>query len=340
MASANLGGAAGGPRSGPWRLLALPPLPEHAVRDLLAPLGDSVVVTVPRAREQAVVREAVAEAEIVIGDWSGGLVLDGAAVRGAPSLAFVQQPSVGVDGHDLAALADAGVPLANTAGVSAEAVAEWCVAAALALCRSLVDADAAVRAGEWPQLELGPRELAGSRVGILGFGPIGAGAARRFAALGCDVSYWTRRRRAEEHGARHRELDDLVATSDVLVVAIALTDSTRHLLDAARLARLPRGAYLVNAARGGIVDQRALAGALSSGALAGAALDVFEAEPPPPDDPLLTTGRVLLSPHVAGVTPQVTARLVRMVLDNVQAAMEGRPVANVVNGVSPIVVRR
>jgi D-3-phosphoglycerate dehydrogenase len=326
----------------PWRLLALPPLPEAAVRGLFASLGDAVTVSVPVRRDREALLGALGDAEIIVGDWSGLLAVDGEAVRAAPRLAFVQQPAVGVDGYDLDALAEAGVPLANAAGVSSVAVAEWCVAAALALCRKLMAADAAVRAGTWPQLDLGPRELAGSRVGVIGFGLTGVAAVRRFAALGCEVSYWSRRRRAtsEEHGARYRDLDDLVATSDVLVVVIALSEETRGLLDETRLARMPAGALLVNAARGGVVDQAALARALSSGALAGAALDVFETEPLPPGDPLRASANVLLSPHIAGVTPTATSHLVKATLANVQAAIEGRAIANVVNGAPPLVVRR
>ncbi|MCG5219841.1 NAD(P)-dependent oxidoreductase [Streptosporangium soli] len=326
----------------PWRVLALPPLPERAVRDLLAPLGDAVDVAVPAARERGALLDGLATAEIVVGDWSGSLVMDAEAVRAAPRLAFVQQPSVGVDGHDLDALGAAGVPLANAAGVSAVGVAEWCLAAALTLSRRLGAADAAVRAGGWPQLDLGPRELSGSRVGIVGFGPIGAACARMFGALDCQVSYWSRRERPPQEcfGAAYLGLDDLLASSDVLVLVIALSDETRGLLDEAALARLPAGALLVNAARGGVVDQRALAAALDSGRLGGAALDVFETEPLPADDPLRDRDRVLLSPHVAGVTPQSTGRLVAMVLDNLRAAVQDRPVAAVVNGVDPVIRRR
>ncbi|MFD2350097.1 hypothetical protein ACFSTC_13235 [Nonomuraea ferruginea] len=145
----------------PWNLLALPPLPVDLIRRLLAPLGDRVSVRAPATRDRAALLAALPEAEIVLGDWTGELTLDAAAVAAAPRLAFLQQPSVGVDGHDLAALAAAGVPVANTAGVSAGAVAEWCVAAALAVTRKLAAADAAVRAGEWPQQALQPRELGG-----------------------------------------------------------------------------------------------------------------------------------------------------------------------------------
>ncbi|GAA2306085.1 hypothetical protein GCM10010149_64880 [Nonomuraea roseoviolacea subsp. roseoviolacea] len=318
----------------PWNLLALAPLPEDALRGLMAPLGDRVDVRVPASRDRAALLAALPDAEIVVGDWTAELALDAEAVAAAPRLAFVQQPSVGVDGHDLAALAAAGVPLANTAGVSATAVAEWCVAATLALVRRLADADAAVRAGGWPQQSLQPGELNGRRVGIVGFGPIGAACARLFRAFGCEVSYWTRTPR-DEPG--HLDLETLVSSSDVLVVVVALADETRGVIDARRM---KPGALLVNAARGGVVDQEALAAALRDGRLGGAALDVFETEPPPADDPLRELPGVLLSPHVAGVTAGSTGRLLETVLANLAAALDGRPVTNVLNGVSPAVRRR
>jgi phosphoglycerate dehydrogenase-like enzyme len=323
-----------------WKVLALPPLPEDALRGLLADLADRVEVAVPARRDRAALMEALPDAEIVVGDWSGALALDEEAVRLAPRLAFVQQPSVGVDGHDLAALARAGVPLANTAGVNAVAVAEWCLAAALALLRHLVEGDREMRAGGWPQFAHERRELAGSRVGVVGFGPIGAACARMFGALGCPVSYWSRSPKPESYGAAYLSLDELVASSDVLILAVPLTEETRGLLGEARLGRMRRGSVLINAARGGIVDEGALLAALESGHLAGAALDVLAAEPPPAGDPLRSCGTVLLSPHAAGVTPQATARLLRCVLDNLAAALGGRPVVNVVNGADPLVRRR
>ncbi|MFI6181070.1 NAD(P)-dependent oxidoreductase [Nonomuraea sp. NPDC051191] len=318
----------------PWNLLALPPLPEEATRGLLAPLGDRVTVRVPATRDRAGLLAALPEAEIVLGDWTSTLVLDAEAVKHAPALAFVQQPSVGVDGHDLAALAEAGVPLANTPGVSAVAVSEWCLAATLSLSRRLGAADAAVRAGEWPQQGLRPRELSGRRVGVVGYGPIGENCVRLFGALGCEVSYWTRSPRQAPGRA---DLETLVATSDVLVVVIALSEETRGLIDPRRM---KQGALLVNAARGGVVDQAALVAALRDGHLGGAALDVFDTEPLPAGDSLRDLADVLLSPHAAGVTPEATTRLLTATLDNLAAALEGREVRAVLNGVSPVVRRR
>ncbi|MFI6291791.1 NAD(P)-dependent oxidoreductase [Nonomuraea sp. NPDC050790] len=317
----------------PWNLLALPPLPEDMLRGLLTPLGDRVRLRVPATRDRAAVLDALPEAEIVLGDWSGELALDAGAVAAAPRLAFVQQPSVGVDGHDLPALAAAGVPLANTAGVSAVAVAEWCVSAALAVRRKLVEADAAVRAGGWPQQELRPSELSGSKVGIVGYGPIGRECERLFRAFGCQVAYWTRTPREDP---AYTPLETVVAESDVLVVVIALSEQTRAVVDARRM---KQGALLVNAARGEVVDQAALVEALG-GHLGGAALDVFATEPLPADDPLRSLDHVLLSPHLAGVTGQSTGRLLRAVMDNLAAALDGRPLVNVVNGVNGPVTRK
>lgn len=318
----------------PWNLLALPPLPEESMRGLLAALGDRVTVRVSPTRDRAGLLAALPEAEIVLGDWTSTLVLDADAVKHAPALAFVQQPSVGVDGHDLAALAEAGVPLANTPGVSAVAVSEWCLAAALSLSRRLGAADAAVRAGKWPQQSLQPRELHGRRVGIVGHGPIGENCARLFRALGCDVAYWTRTPREDP---AYEPLETLVPASDVLVVVIALSEETRGLIDPRRM---KQGALLVNAARGGVVDQAALVAALRDGHLGGAALDVFDVEPLPVGDPLRDLPNVLLSPHAAGVTFEATGRLLTAVMDNLAAALDGRPVHSVLNGVSPTICRR
>ncbi len=328
----------------PWNVLALPPLHPELLKAFLAPLGEAVRLSLPASRDRAGLHGGLADAEIVLGDFTGLLALDAAAVAAAPRLAFVQQVAVGVDGHDLNAMAAAGVPIANTAGANTISVAEWCLAATFTMLRSAVWADQQVRSGGWPQLEIAGRasELAGKRVGLVGFGAIGTACATRYAALGCDVSYWSRRRRsaADEHGARYRELDDLVASSDVLVVVVARTPETAGLLDGDRLARLPHGAYVVNAARGGIVEEAALLKLLDSGQLAGAALDVYETEPPPLDDPIRSHPKLLLSPHAAAVTPQAQLRLLQATLANVTAAIEGRPVVNVVNGADPLVRRR
>ena len=325
-----------------WQVLALLPLEEDLIRRMFAPLGQEVAINLPARRDRTALLSALADADLVVGDFTGELAMDAAAVAAAPRLAFVQMPQVGVDSCDLGALTAAGVPVANVAGANARAVAEWAVGAAFALCRRIVWGDRRMRAGQWPQRELlrrGTRELHTQRVGVLGFGAIGAETARLFAGLGCSVSYWSRRRRPEA-GATYLDIDELLAGSDILVVAVPRTPDTAGLLDAGRLALLPRRAMLINVARGGIVDEDALLAALDEGRLAGAALDVYDAEPPPPDHPLRAHEDILLSPHVAGGTGEAQLNITSFVVENIATAMAGKPVRNVVNGLDPVIRRR
>lgn len=319
----------------PWRLLALPPLGEDVIHHVFGPLGADV--TVPARRDPEGLRAALADADLVVGDFTGELTLDAAAVAAAPRLAFVQMPQVGVDSCDLGALTAAGVPVANTAGANARSVAEWALAAALDLSRRLTWADRRMREGRWPQMETAARgadELTNRRVGVLGMGAVGAEVTRLFEALGCQVAYWSRRRRP---AGVFKELDQLLATSDIVVVCLPLTPETRGLLHAGRLALLPDGAFLVNVSRGGIAPDDAVLAALESGRLAAAALDVYEREPLPAGHPLRRHENVVLSPHAAGATRQSQLNIITMVLDNMRAAVEGRPVVNVVNDVDPLI---
>jgi D-3-phosphoglycerate dehydrogenase len=327
----------------PWTVLALPPLAADLLGSLFADLDVRVVV--PAERTPDAVLDQAAAAEILLGDWSGVLGVSEQLVAAAPSLALVQQPSAGVDTVAVDACAAAGVPVANAGDANAVSVAEWCVGATFSALRSLAFADAEVRAGRWPQLELADRgggELAGRRVGVVGMGRVGREVARRFVALGCDVAHWSRTRRDEAAagGARWLALPDLLRHSQVLVVVVALAPQTRDLLTASQLALLPPGGFVVDAARGGILDEAALLAAIRSGALAGAALDVYAREPLPAGSPLREDDRILLSPHAAGATREAQGRLINGVIDNVRRAVTGQPVRDVVNGVDPVVRRR
>jgi D-3-phosphoglycerate dehydrogenase / 2-oxoglutarate reductase len=332
------------PASTDWVLLSLAPAPDERVRGWFDGI-DGLTVRMPAERSAGAVRAAIGEADIVISDWSSTLRVDETEVAAAGRLSFLMSPSVGLDNVDLAALTAAGVVVANTAGLNAPSVAEWCLAAAFAVARSVVWVDRQVREGAWPQLELperGATELAGLRVGVLGFGAVGSRVAGLFAAIGCDVAYWTRRRRTsdEEAGATWLPLDDLIERSDILVDNLSLTPETRGLVDATRLATLPRGAIVIDAGRGGIVDHVALLAAVETGQLRGAAIDVFEHEPLPMDSPLRRSDRIVLSSHAASATPQALARVFARVNENVRRAVAGEPVESVVNGLDPVVRRR
>jgi len=310
-------GVTASPLTAPWRVLALPPIDATLAAALLD--GLPAIVTVPAERTQAAALAAARDAEVVVGDWSGQLRVDADLIAAAPGLAAVLQPSVGVDSLDVDALAAARVPAANAAGANTDAVAEWCLAAALACLRLLFVADGEVRAG------------------IVGFGAIGQAAARLFRALGFDVAQWSRRRRDEEPWL---ELDELLTRSDVLVVVVALAEQTRGLLGRDRLASLPPGAVLVNAARGGIVDEAAAAELVRVGRLTAAAFDVFAVEPLPADSPLRGDPRILLSPNAAGSSRQAQGRILGSLRANAERLVAGAALADVVNGVDPVVRRR
>ena len=320
-----------------WRVLALPPLP-HAVLESLfagAETAGRLELVTPDERTQAEVARLLPDVDGVIGDWSPSLRL----IEPGPRVCFVQQPSVGTDGIDLESFTASGVPVANCAGANTISVAEWCVSATLALLRRTVEADAAVRRGEWPQTSLGGRELADCRVGVVGMGPIGRRTASLFGAFGCAVSYWSRSIH-EDAPAAYQELDDLLATCDVVVLVIALGTQTRGLLDERRLAAMKPGALLVNGARGEVVDESALVRALAGGRIGAVALDVFSTEPLPADSPLRSAPGVLLSPHMAGSTVQAAMRIVGQSTANLRRVLDGEPLVDVVNGVDPVVARR
>ena len=329
----------------PWRLVSLLPLPDEAVLAALGDLAERTKLTLLPSSTIHDLHAALADAEIVLGAWqsAGAQRLDTAAVAATgPDLAFVQQPSAGVDVLDVPALTARGIPVANAAGANARGVAEWAVAAALSLARSIPFADAGVRAGGWPQMEVvrrGHGEIGGLRVGVLGFGPVGATTAELFAAFGCEVAYWSRTPRADAPYA-YLEPAALCTRSDILVLALPLNPDTRNLVSTELLTVLPRGAYLISVGRAGTLDHPALLDAISAGHLGGTALDVFLEEPLPPGDELRTSDRILLSPHAAGATRQSVGRIVSKSVANLRRALDGEPVIDVVNGLNPIITRR
>lgn len=312
-----------------YRMLTLAPLPLPVLQSLFA--DDRLELFAPAERTQEAADAAMSEADFILGDWTPQLRVNDPG----PRAVFVQQPSVGVDGIDLEACTRRGVTVANTAGANANSVAEWCVGAAFALTRKTVEADAAVRRGEWPQTTLGGREIAGQKVGVIGMGAIGSRVARLFEALGCGVQYWSRSRHLDAP-CEYAELDDLLATSDIVILVIALGPQTRGLIDASRLSAMKHGALLINGARGGVVEEAALIEALESGSIGGAAIDVFTQEPLPMDSPLLTS-RALLSPHIAGSTAEASLRIVTQAKENLERALDGQPVLDVVNGLPGLI---
>jgi (S)-sulfolactate dehydrogenase len=246
-----------------------------------------------------------------------------------PRLRVVGRLGVGLDNIDLATCAGRGIEVIPATGANALAVAEYVVCTVMLLLRGAYASTPAVAAGKWPRAALGEgRETAGKTLGVVGFGGIGRLAAKLAQGLGMkviatDPAIAAGERVWRESGVAYRGLDDLLAEADAVTLHVPLTPETRHLVTAGRLARMKRGAVLVNTARGGIVDEAALAESLASGHLGGAALDVFEAEPLPAGSPLASVPNLVLTPHIAGVTRESNVRVSSLVAENVARALTG-----------------
>ncbi|MFF9553926.1 NAD(P)-dependent oxidoreductase [Methylobacterium fujisawaense] len=242
----------------------------------------------------------------------------GALLAGARRLRIVGRLGVGLDNIDVPACRARGITVRPATGANDGAVAEYVVATALLLLRGAYGASEAVAAGTWPRNALMGREIAGKRLGLVGFGSIARETARRAAALGMAIAAHDPFLAAEDPAwtppygpVRRRDLEALIAESDVLSLHVPLTAETRGLIDATALARMPAGAVLINAARGGIVDEAAVAAALRSGHLGGAALDVFDREPldAAAGAPFAGVPNLILTPHIAGVTQESNVRV-------------------------------
>jgi lactate dehydrogenase-like 2-hydroxyacid dehydrogenase len=249
-----------------------------------------------------------------------------AVIEAAPRLRAISNYAVGVDNVDLDAATARGIPVGHTPDVLTETTADLAVALMLGAARRLVEGDALVRRGEWdtwePELLLG-RDLHHAVVGVVGMGRIGRAVARRVEGFGANVL----------HSARSGgvALDQLLERSDFVTLHCPLTPDTRGLIDAAALARMKPTAYLVNTARGPIVDTAALIASLERGEIAGAALDVTDPEPLPGDHPLLAAPHLLVLPHLGSATHATRERMAAMAVDNLLAGLAGERMPHCAN---------
>jgi glyoxylate reductase len=259
--------------------------------------------------------------------------IDEAALEAAgPQLRCVANVAVGYDNVDVPAAARRGVVVTNTPGVLTDATADLAMALVLTVTRRLGEGERLVRSGRpalWDMFLLLGRGLQGRTLGIVGLGQIGRATARRARAFGMEIAYAQRRRadpdvEAELGGARRLELGELLAEADVLSLHCPLTEETRHLVDRRALARMRPDAYLVNTARGPVVDEEALADALEGGALAGAALDVHEHEPAV-NPRLREREDVVVIPHLGSATVETRTAMAELAARNALAVLRGEP---------------
>jgi glyoxylate reductase len=252
--------------------------------------------------------------------------VDAELIAAAPRLRAISNFAVGVDNVDLDAATERGIPVGNTPGVLTDTTADLAVALMLGISRHLAEGDGYVRRGEWRTWETGlflGHDLHGATVGIVGYGRIGQAVARRLEGFDCEILHTSR--------AGGVPLEELLERSDFVSLHLPLTPDTRGLIGDEALARMKPTAYLVNTARGPIVDTEALARALHADRIAGAALDVTDPEPLPGDHPLLGAPNLLVLPHLGSATHATRERMADMAVDNLLAGLAGERMPHCAN---------
>ncbi|WP_455581625.1 2-hydroxyacid dehydrogenase [Dysosmobacter sp.] len=315
----------------------LPPLPFIRQQELV--FRDKAVPAETLARE-------VPDADMLFVDAITPVPAE--LIEKMPKLKLIHSEGVAYDKIDLAAAKARGVYVCNNKGCNAGAVAEQAIALMLMLLRQALPGDRAVRTGR--QMEMkercmtqGLRELSDCRVGLVGFGDIAKATAQRLAAFGCEVYYYTLHRRSREEeaccGVSYMALEELSAACDIISLHCPVTDKTRNMVDRAFLERMKAAALLINTARGELVDNLALRQALLEGRIAGAGLDTVAPEPVAADHPLLTLpapacDRLVLAPHLGGITGASFRRAHLHMWRNAERVADGHKPDNIVNGLS------
>ena len=282
----------------------------------------------------------------VMKDAVAALVTDGSfdveLARLCPRLRLVQTTSAGYDGIDVASLNRMGIQVANNYGGNAPAVAEHTIGLMVSVVRKLVLQFESTRSGDWygtigREEWTRPYEIAGKTVGIVGMGHIGRQVARRLQGWDCSIVYYDPinppAQLVEQLSLRALFMDELLRESDIVTLHTMLNAQTRGLIGARELKMMKSTAVVINTCRGGVVDEAALIRALRDGEIAGAALDVFEREPTPRDNPLLTMGNVVVTPHMAGVSVEAFPRNAGFGLQNIARVIRGEELLSVVRPV-------
>ncbi len=272
----------------------------------------------------------LANADIVLGDYTFKHKITAHRITGAKKLVFIQQPSVGYQHIDVAACSAAGIRVANTAGANTVSVAEHTIAWGLGLLKNMFHAHVSTKAGRWEQMNIKAAELNGKVWGIVGFGNIGRSVAERLKPFGLSRMIYYDIRRAEpsveqKTGVEYADRETLLRQADIVSLHAPLTAETRAMINAHAFHIMKSGAYLINVARAELVDEEALAEAVRSGKIAGAGIDVFSEEPITESNPLLgvESERLFFSPHTAGVTGEAAGRIINMAAANIARVLKG-----------------
>ena len=274
----------------------------------------------------------VADADAILTNWRQ---VPPEVVRAGLSLKVIGRYGVGLDNIAVETATELGIPVTNVPVYCVDEVAEHTIALLMTLARRTAFYDGMVRAGDWGLVASAPmHRLAGATIGIVGFGHIGKAVAARAVGLGLQVLVADRSATQDEvqaHKGRLTDLDTLMSDSDVVTLHIPLTPETRHLIDASRLALMRRSAFILNCARGAVIDIDALAEALTDHRIAGAGIDVFEPERLPLDHPLRDAPNLVMTPHVAFYSEESILDLRRQATQNVIDVLSGRSPADIAN---------
>ena len=300
-------------------------IPQETLREFQRPFEEqgAVFETYDRSEDPAVVADEIRDADAVI---LANMPFPAKAFETAGNLRFIDIAFTGVDHVAVDAARAKGIVMSNASGYSTEAVAELAAAFALGLARQIPAAEQRCRAGE-TKAGLTFTELKGKTVGIVGLGKIGSRSAEIFHAFGCEILSSSRTVHADcPSWIRQVPLDELLGASDFVVLHCPLNAETRGMIGERELGLMKKSAFLLNLARGPVVQQDALAKALRDGVIAGAGIDVFDTEPPlDKENPLLQAPGVIATPHMAFATEESMLLRAEIVFDNLRCWMEGRP---------------
>jgi glycerate dehydrogenase len=307
-----------------------PATPDEVTWQPLTDLGELIVHERTAAND---VVDRIGDAEIVL---TNKTAIDAVTLASAPNLKYVGVLATGVNVVDLGAAKANDITVTNIPGYSTPSVAQHVFALLLELCNRTAEHDRAVHDGQWANCKdfsftTGPLvELYGKTLGIVGMGAIGQATACVGEALGMTILAHSRTEKELDLPVQWLGVDELFEHADVVSLHCPLTDATKGLVNAKRLASMKPSAYVINTGRGPLIDEAALAEALAHGTIAGAGLDVLSSEPPSADNPLLKAPNCIITPHIAWGTVASRKRLLQIAADNVKAFLDGLPV-NVVS---------
>jgi D-3-phosphoglycerate dehydrogenase / 2-oxoglutarate reductase len=310
------------------------PVEDGVVRRALASLAEVRMIEMPTGD---LTREEDDAAAAKMQDVVAVLFRPGSLSRrllsNCPQLRFIAVHGAGFDKIDLQAAADLGITVTNAPGANSIGVAELTIAMAVSLVRHMMPVAAATKAGLWNEARQDGTELAGKTLGILGVGHVGSRVARRALAFDMRVVAYDPAYTPEqfaERGIRWMPIDDVCSSADVLTIHVPLDPTTVHLLNAERIRAMKPGSFLLNLARGPVIDESAVEEALRNGRLSGAALDVREDEPPGERDELRALANVIVTPHIGGSTHEALVRIAEICADEIRRFLRAEPPINVV----------